>query len=101
MAIITQLSKCPICGKCFGDEYQSDEIFGLSASSVDPFGEFSKFNDVGVHQDCFKKWDRANIFIEYWNTHMKGCENYKYLRLCIMPDGRLEYEYRSKYKKIT
>lgn len=82
MALISEDSKCAICGEPIGD-YRFAEIFALTFWGMDhPL--FSRLDDAVMHQECIDSWQHRDEFIAYFNQHFSA-------RIGVNRSGKVVY----------
>lgn len=58
MALITQYTKCALCGELLGD----GEIVATTHFIADRNDPLWRFSDAAMHQSCFDKWEHRDEF---------------------------------------
>lgn len=72
MAIITNLSKCPICNNSLGDDMEA--IISFPADAISPLSSFYQFYDGAAHKQCLNSWSRKEEFVKEWNSSVLSNE---------------------------
>ena len=71
MALITQLTKCPLCGESVWNAAE-DEIVATTHFIGDTHDPLWRFSDAAMHYACFQGWQHRNEFVSKYNQIMGG-----------------------------
>ncbi len=85
MALVTKgRTPCAICGAVLK---AADDIFATSGGPIQPSDPLWKFQDAGMHRQCFQKWPLRDSFRakynDFFKNHLRGMRY-------IHEDGTLE-----------
>lgn len=97
MTIYSSFSRCQICRESLYDGRDEPSIFYLPDSGMQndfmlAGTVFSGFGACGIHQGCFKSWEKPLEFVKYWNEYLEGTENFESMALAISKEGVLEFK---------
>ena len=67
--IVTGRTRCAICGLVLK---AADEIFATSGGPIQPSDPLWKFQDAGMHRQCFQKWPLRDSFRAKYNNFFKN-----------------------------
>jgi hypothetical protein len=82
--IFTGKTTCAICGAILKE---GEDIFGTAGGPIQPNDPLWRYQDAGMHRDCFRKWPLRDSFRkkfnEYFDRHFRGMR-------FIREDGTME-----------
>jgi len=66
MALITQFTKCPLCGESVWNDVE-DEIVATTHFIADAHDPLWRFSDAAMHYVCFQQWPHRSDFVTKYN----------------------------------
>jgi hypothetical protein len=86
MALITQYTKCALCGELLGD----GEIVATTHFIADRDDPLWRFSDASMHYACFQNWPHREEFVSKYNSTIGQRVWGNGTRHLMHPDGKVE-----------